>query len=100
MKQMSIVILASMTLLAPATLRAQSVQSDQLYENLRMKLANAKSDLDKLKANMEAKAQHADQEVRAQLDQLQKRIEEDRVKVSAAEAQMKDWLEARKNETS
>ncbi len=100
MKRTGIAILASLALLAPAPLQAQSQQADQLYENLRIKLANAKSRLDSLKAKMDAKAQHADQEVRSRLEQLQQRIEQDRNKVSAAQAEVKEWLEARKNETA
>jgi|SRR5271157_1550635 len=100
MKSTAMVILASMALLVPAPLLAQSQQGDQLYENLRSKLANAKSHLDSLKAKMDEKAQHADQDVRSRLDQLQKRIEQDRDEVSAAEADVKEWLETRKNETA
>ena len=100
MKRRSIVILASVALLAAAPWQAQSQQADRLYENLRTKLANAQSHLDSLKAQMEAKAQHADQEVRSRLDQLQTRTEQDRAKISAAQSEVKDWLEARKNETA
>ena len=75
-------------------------QIDQLYENLRVKLANTKSHIDNLNAKMETKAQQAEQEARSQLDQLQKRIEHDRSKVSAAQAEVKNWIEARKSATA
>jgi len=81
--------------------RAAMGQSiDKFYENLRVKLTNTKSEFDGLKAKMEAEAQHADQEVRNHLDQVQKHIEQDRTKISAAQAEVKNWLEARKNETA
>ncbi len=84
MNRTGIAILASLSLLAPASLQVQSQQANQLYESLRNKLANAKSDLDSLKFKMEGRAQQADQEVRSRLDQLQQQIEQDRNKVSAA----------------
>jgi hypothetical protein len=73
---------------------------DQFYEGLRVKLTNVKSGLDGLKAKMAGKAQHADQEVRNHLDQVQKRIEQDRAKASSAQAEVKNWVEAQKSATA
>jgi hypothetical protein len=75
-------------------------QINQLYQNLRVKLANTKSHIDSLNAKMEAKAQHAEQEVRDEFDKLQKRIEQDRTKVKAAQAEVKNWVDARKSATA
>jgi hypothetical protein len=73
---------------------------DQLYENLRVKLANTKSHIDSINAKLEAKAQQAEQEAPDQLGQLQKRMEQDRSKVSAAQAEVKNWVEGRKSATA
>ncbi|MGO8954466.1 MAG: hypothetical protein ACLPWS_17240 [Rhodomicrobium sp.] len=73
---------------------------DKFVEDLRVKLTNAKSRFDGLKAKIDVKAQNAEQEVRSHLDQVQKRIEQDRTKVSAAQAEMKKWVEARKTATA
>jgi exonuclease VII large subunit len=77
-----------------------SQQVDRFYDNLKIKLANAKDRLDNLKAKIEARAQNADDEVRAHLDQMQKRIEQDRAKVESAQAEMKKWVEAHESETA
>ncbi len=109
MKRTSILVLASLALLAPAPLQAQaagdavpswSQQLDRFSENLKAKLAEASSRLDNLKAKIEAKAEHAEDDVRARLDQLQKRIDQDRAKIEASQADVKAWVEARKNETA
>ncbi len=75
-------------------------QIDQLYENLRVKLANTKSHIDSIDAKMKGKAQQADQEVRSHLDQVQEHIEQDLTKVKAAKAEVKNWMEARKSATA
>jgi len=75
-------------------------QIDQLYENLKVKLAGTKSHIDSINAKMKGKAQQADQEMRSHLDQVQKRIEQDRTKVKAAQAEVKNWVEARKSATA
>ncbi len=75
-------------------------QIDKFVEDLRVKLTNAKSRFDGLKAKIDEKAQNAGQEVRSHLDQVQKRIEQDRSKVSAAQTEVKNWVEARKTATA
>jgi hypothetical protein len=72
---------------------------DQFCEDLRLKLTNIDSGLSGLKAKIDGKAQNAEQEVRSHLERVQKRIEQDRTKVSAAQTEVKDWAEARKMET-
>lgn len=75
-------------------------QIDQFYENLRVKLTDAKNHVDGLKVKIEAKAQNAEQDVRSHLDHVQKRIEQDRTKVSAAQAEVTNWVEAKKSATA
>jgi predicted nucleic acid-binding Zn-ribbon protein len=72
---------------------------DQFCEDLRLKLTNIDRGLSGLKAKIDGKAQNAEQEVRGHLERVQKRIEQDRTKVSAAQTEVKDWAEARKMET-
>src|SRR5258706_4706815 len=109
MKRAGILMLASIALLIPANLQAQVAgnvapgggqQIDEFYENLRAKLTDAKSRVDSLKAKIEAKAQNAEQEARSHLDQVQKRIEQDRTKVLAAQAEVRNWVEAKKSATA
>ena len=73
---------------------------DKFSEDLRAKLTNVKSGLDGLKAKIDVKAQNAEQDVRSHLQQVQKHIEQDRTKVSAAQAEVKKWVEARKTATA
>jgi len=72
---------------------------DQFCEDLRLKLTNIDSGLGGLKAKIDGKAQNAEQDVRSHLEKVQKRIDQDRSKVSAAQVEVKDWAEARKVET-
>jgi hypothetical protein len=60
---------------------------DQFCEDLRVKLTEVDSSLDGLKAKIEGKAQHAEQEVRGHLADVERRIEHDRSKISAAQAE-------------
>jgi hypothetical protein len=73
---------------------------DQFREDLRRKLTNIDSGLEGLKTKIDGKAQHAEQEVRSHLDKVQRHLELDRAKVSAARAEVKDWVEARKTATT
>jgi chromosome segregation ATPase len=73
---------------------------DQFCEDLRRKLTNIDSGLEGLKTKIDGKAQHAEQDVRGHLEKVQRRIEQDRAKVSAARAEMKDWVEGRKIATT
>jgi predicted nucleic acid-binding Zn-ribbon protein len=73
---------------------------DQFCESLRLKLTNVASNMDGLKTKIDVKAQGAEQDVRSHLDSTKKRIEQGRAKVSAAQADMKNWVEQRKTVTS
>jgi hypothetical protein len=73
---------------------------DQFCENLRQKLTKTDSGLDGLKAKIQGKATHVEQDVQSHLDGVHKRIEQGRAKVSAAQADMKNWAEQRKAVTS
>lgn len=72
---------------------------DQFGETLRNKLASVDSGLKDIKAKIDTKAEHAEQNVRSHLDGLQGRIKQDQKKVSAARAQVEDWVESRKVDT-
>jgi hypothetical protein len=72
---------------------------DQFCEDLRLKLTNIDSGIGGLKAKIDGKAQNAEQEVRSHFDKVQKRIEQDRTKLSAAQTEVKNWFEDRKTET-
>jgi len=73
---------------------------DQFCEDLRLKLSNIDSGFDSLKAKIDGKAQRAEQAVRGHLSEVQTRIESDRAKVSAAQAEVKNWMEDRKVATT
>ena len=72
---------------------------DRFCEELRLKLTNIDSNMGGLKAKIDGKAQNAEQEVRSHFDKVQKRIEQDRTKLSAAQTEVKNWVEERKTET-
>jgi hypothetical protein len=73
---------------------------DQFYHDLQLKLTNIGSGLEGLKAKISGKADRAEQDVRTHLDQVQRRIEQDRAKAVAAQAEMKNWIEQKKGATS
>jgi hypothetical protein len=77
-----------------------SQRIDEFCENLRLKLTNIDSGLAGLKAKIDGKAQHAEQEARSHLDKVQRRIEQGRAKVSAAQAEVTSWVEDRKTVTA
>jgi len=72
---------------------------DQFCEDLRVKRTNIDSGLGGLKAKIDGKVQNAEQEARSHLERVQKRIEQDRTKVSAAQTEIKNWAEERKIST-
>jgi hypothetical protein len=76
-----------------------SQRIDQFCEDLHLKLANIDSGLGALRANIEGKADLAEQQVRSHLEQVRRRIEQGRVKVTAAEAEIKNWVEEKKTAT-
>jgi len=72
---------------------------DQFCEQLRTKLTQIDGSLRDLKGKIDTKASNADKDAQAYLDKVDQRIAQDQTKVSAAQAKMKDWVEARKVET-
>ena len=77
-----------------------SERIDQFCEGLRAKLTNIDHSMQALRAKIDNKAQTAEQEVRTHLDAVTKRIEADRVKVTAAQNDLKKWVEERKAATN
>ena len=73
---------------------------DQFSEDLRQKLTIADSGLDGLKAKIDGKAAHVEQDVQSHLDRVQKRVEQGRAKVAAAQADIKQWADGKKAATS
>jgi hypothetical protein len=73
---------------------------DQFCENLRIKLTSIDKNMQALKAKIDSKAQTAEQDARTNLDAVKKRIEQDRVKVTAAQSDLKKWVEERKAATN
>ena len=73
---------------------------DQFCENLRQKLTMTDSGLDGLKAKIDGKTARVEQDVQSHLDRVQKRIEQGRTKLSAAQADVKNWADERKAVTS
>ncbi len=73
---------------------------DQFRETLRIKLKSIDNNMESLKAKIEGKARTAEQDVRSHLDGVKKRIEQDRTKVTTAQADIKKWVEERKATTS
>jgi archaellum component FlaC len=70
-----------------------SERIDQFCENLRVKLTSIDNDMQALKSKIDAKARTAEQDVRNELEGIKKRMEQDRTKVAAAQADIKKWLE-------
>ena len=73
---------------------------DQFCEDLRQRLTIVDSGLDGLKAKINGKAQHAEQDVKNHLDRVHDRVEQGRAKLAAARADVKEWTEERKTATS
>jgi hypothetical protein len=73
---------------------------DQFCENLRQKLTMTDTGLDGLKAKIDGKTARVEQDVQSHLERVQKRIEQGRAKVSAAQADIKNWADERKAVTS
>ncbi len=77
-----------------------SERIDQFCENLRGKLTSIDNNMQALKAKIDSRAQTAEQEVRTRLDAVKKRVDQERPKVAAAQADIKKWLEERKATTN
>ncbi|HEY3642031.1 MAG TPA: hypothetical protein VGL31_13115 [Xanthobacteraceae bacterium] len=73
---------------------------DQFCEDLRLKLTNIDSGLGDLRAKIDGKVEHAEQEVRSHLDKVRKRMEQGRAKIAADEAEIKNWADTQKTATS
>jgi hypothetical protein len=72
---------------------------DQFCEDLRQKLTIADSGLDGLKAKINGRAVHVEQDVQSHLDRVHKRVEQGRAKIAAAQADIKEWDEEKKAAT-
>jgi light-regulated signal transduction histidine kinase (bacteriophytochrome) len=70
---------------------------DQFCENLRVKLTSIDNNMQALKTKIDGKAQTAERDVRTHLDGVKKRIEQDRTKLTTAQADIKKWVEERKS---
>jgi hypothetical protein len=75
---------------------AMSQRIDQFRETFRLKLMQADSDLSALKAKIDAKAETAERDARACLDEVTKRIEQSEAKVSTARAAVEKWVKEQK----
>ena len=73
---------------------------DQFYEDLRVKLRAIDDDLRSLKAKIDEKAEHVEQEGQKHLDSVRKRVEQNRDSAAAARDEMKSWVESRKAATA
>ncbi len=77
-----------------------SERIDQFCENLRIKLTSMDDNMQALKGKIDKQAQTAEKDARAQLDAVNKRMEQERAKVTAAENDMKKWADERKVATN
>jgi hypothetical protein len=73
---------------------------DQFCENLRRKLTSIDNNMQALKASIEGQAKAAEQEVRTHLAAVKKRIEQDHGKLTAAQNDVKKWIEETKSTSS
>jgi hypothetical protein len=71
-----------------------SERIDQFCENLRIKLTSIDNNIQALKAKIDSKAQTTEQEVRTRLDAVRNRVDQERPKVAAAQAEK--WRDERK----
>lgn len=75
-----------------------STQIDKFCSDLRLNLTMVDDKLQALKAKATDKADEAESAARQQMDALQKKIDEGHAAVAAAEAKIKEWVEAQKSE--
>jgi hypothetical protein len=75
-------------------------QLDQFHHDLQLKLTNIRSGIDGLKAKMSGKAERAEQDVRVHLEQVRRRVEQDRAKAVAAQGEIKNWIDQKKVATN
>ena len=69
-----------------------SERIDQFCENLRIKLTGIDKKMQKLKAEIDSKAQAAEQEVRIQLNTVKKSIAQDRAQLETAQSDVEKWV--------
>jgi hypothetical protein len=72
---------------------------DRFCENLRVKLTSIDNEMQSLKAKIDQKMKTAGQDVQTELNAVKKRIEQDRARVTAAQNDMKKWMEEHKSLT-
>jgi predicted nucleic acid-binding Zn-ribbon protein len=72
---------------------------DQFCEDLRQKLTIADSGLDGLKAKINSKSVHVEQDVQSHLNRVHNRVEQGRARVAAAQADIRDWADEKKAAT-
>ena len=77
-----------------------SERIDQFCENLRVKLTGFEINMQALKNKIDSQAQTAEQDVRTRLDAVKKRVDQERPKLTAAQADIKKWVEERKATTN
>jgi len=70
-----------------------SEHMSKFSETLRQKLANVDSSMSALKAKIDAHAEGAEHEARAQLDAVKKRLAQGETKAAAARADLAKWVE-------
>jgi hypothetical protein len=70
---------------------------DRFCENLRVKLTSIDNEMQSLKAKIDEKVKTAGQDAQTQLNAVNKRIEQERARVAAAQNDMKKWMEERKS---
>jgi hypothetical protein len=73
-----------------------SEQIDNFCNDLRINLTMIEDKLQALKAKAVGKADEAERAVRQQMDMIQKKIEESRSSVNAAEAKVDEWAREQK----
>ncbi len=71
---------------------------DQFCEDLRIKLTSIDNNMKALKARIDGNVR-SEEDVRNYLEGVKKRIDQDRAKVTAAQADIKKWVEERKATT-
>jgi hypothetical protein len=73
---------------------------DQFCENLRVKLTSIDNNMKALKVKIDTNAKAAEQDVRQQLGIVKNRLEQDRARVTTAQAEIKNWVEVGKAATN
>jgi hypothetical protein len=72
---------------------------DQLCDGLRAKLAQMDQSLDDLKSKEKGEVRLAEEEVRSHAQSVELRIERNQARATSARAEMKSWIERRRETT-